>query len=221
MANKHTESYEAKRGALMQLLYLMKPYWMKLLVVAGFIVLANLADLIKPRIYQTIIDDFLTGTGEKTGSFFTSTLIGLGISYFLVIFVSAASALIQSRMITRICQKILHSVRMRMFKHIHLMTLSDMDDMGSGRLLTRATNDVEALDEFYGDVLSGLFRDILLLIGIIGMMLMMNWRLALVGFCAVPVIFVITILCKGALRRNFVRMKAIIGKINGFIAESL
>ena len=132
MANKHTESYEAKRGALMQLLYLMKPYWMKLLVVAGFIVLANLADLIKPRIYQTIIDDFLTGTGEKTGSFFTSTLIGLGISYFLVIFVSAASALIQSRMITRICQKILHSVRMRMFKHIHLMTLSDMDDMGSG-----------------------------------------------------------------------------------------
>lgn len=221
MANKHTENYEAKRGALAHLLMLMKPYWLRLLVVAVFIVLANMADLVKPRIYQTIIDDFLTGNGEKTGSFFTSTLTGLGISYFLVIFVSAVSSLIQSRMITRTCQKILHNVRMRMFRHIHLMTLSDMDDMGSGRLLTRATNDVEALDEFYGDVLSGLFRDILLLVGIVAMMLAMNWRLALVGFCAVPVIFLITILCKGALRRNFVRMKAIIGKINGFIAESL
>ena len=222
MTNKHaSENYEAKKGALAHLLLLMKPYWLKLLIVAGFIVLANMADLIKPRIYQTIIDDFLTGKGEKTGSFFTSTLTGLGVSYFLVIFVSAVSSLIQSRMITNVCQKILHSVRMRMFKHIHLMTLSDMDDMGSGRLLTRATNDVEALDEFYGDVLSGLFRDILLLTGIVAMMLSMNWRLALVGFCAVPVIFAITILCKGALRRNFVRMKAIIGKINGFIAESL
>ena len=80
MANKHTESYEAKRGALSHLLLLMKPYWARLLVVAGFIVLANMADLIKPRIYQTIIDDFLTGTGVKTGSFFTSTLTGLGIS---------------------------------------------------------------------------------------------------------------------------------------------
>lgn len=221
MANKHAENYEAKRGALSHLLILMKPYWLRLLVVAVFIVLANMADLIKPRIYQTIIDDFLTGTGEKAGSFFTSTLTGLGVSYFLVIFISAASSLIQSRMITRVCQNILHSIRMRMFRHIHQMTLSDMDAMGSGRLLTRATNDVEALDEFYGDVLSGLFRDILLLVGIIAMMLSMNWRLALVGFCAVPVIFAITILCKGALKRNFVKMKAIIGKINGFIAESL
>ena len=57
MANKHTESYEAKRGALAQLLLLMKPYWARLLVVAVFIVLANMADLVKPRIYQTIIDD--------------------------------------------------------------------------------------------------------------------------------------------------------------------
>ena len=51
MANKHTENYEAKRGALAHLLMLMKPYWLRLLVVAVFIVLANMADLVKPRIY--------------------------------------------------------------------------------------------------------------------------------------------------------------------------
>ena len=124
-------------------------------------------------------------------------------------------------MITRMCQKILHETRMKLFSHIHRMKLTDLDEMGSGRLLTRATNDVEALDEFYGDVLSGLFRDVILLVGIVYMMLSMNVRLALAGFAAVPLIALITVLCRGALKRNFTKMKAIIGRINGFIAESL
>ena len=110
---------------------------------------------------------------------------------------------------------------MKLFSHIHRMKLIDLDEMGSGRLLTRATNDVEALDEFYGDVLSGLFRDVILLVGIVYMMLSMNVRLALAGFAAVPLIALITVLCRGALKRNFTKMKAIIGRINGFIAESL
>ncbi len=218
-----------KRSSAMWLLSLMKPYVPRLLLITGLIVLANLAELIKPRIYATIIDDFLPLAGKSAApapapglrGFLSGTLTGLGLSYFAVIFVSAVSSLLQSRMITRICQRILHETRMKLFKHIHEMKLQSLDEMGSGRLLTRATNDVEALDEFYGDVLSGLFRDVILLIGIVYMMLSMNVRLALAGFAAVPVIALITILCKGALRRNFTKMKALIGRINGFIAESL
>ena len=162
-----------KRSSTLWLLSLMKPFWARLLLVTFLIVLANLADLIKPRIYAAIIDDFLPlagrGAEEKlTGrGFLTGTLTGLGLSYFIVIFVSAVSSLLQSHMITRMCQKILHETRMKLFSHIHRMKLTDLDEMGSGRLLTRATNDVEALDEFYGDVLSGLFRDVFLLTGIV------------------------------------------------------
>ena len=216
-----------KRSSTLWLLSLMKPFWARLLLVTFLIVLANLADLIKPRIYAAIIDDFLPlagrGAEEKlTGrGFLTGTLTGLGLSYFIVIFVSAVSSLLQSHMITRMCQKILHETRMKLFSHIHRMKLTDLDEMGSGRLLTRATNDVEALDEFYGDVLSGLFRDVILLVGIVYMMLSMNVRLVLAGFAAVPLIALITVLCRGALKRNFTKMKAIIGRINGFIAESL
>lgn len=209
------------RSSLGWLLSRMKPFWPRLILVGFLIVLANLADLIKPRIYQTIIDDFLPGGAQKGASFLTGTLEGLGAMYFLVIFLSAAAAYLSARTVTGITQRILHETRMKLFGHIHRMTLSEMDKMGSGRLLTRATNDVEALDEFYGDVLSGLFRDVFLLIGIVIMMLTMDWRLALVGFSAVPVIVGITVLCRGALRRNFTRMKAIIGRINGYIAESL
>ena len=222
--NKRTDG--KKQSSALWLIGLMRPYLGRLCIVALLIVLANLADLIKPRIYASLIDDYLrpavAGEGAKVdGSFLSSTLWGLGISYFAVILVSAASSLIQSHMVTSICQKILHETRMKLFRHIHHMKLRDLDAQGSGRLLTRATNDVEALDEFYGDVLSGLFRDVFLLVGIVIMMLSMNARLALTGFAAVPVIILITVLCRGALKRNFIKMKAIIGKINGFIAESL
>lgn len=210
-----------KRSSAFWLISLMKPFLGRIAVITLLIVLANLADLIKPRIYAIIIDDFLPNKGNPGGNFLTSSLTALGISYFAVIFVSAVSALLQSHMTTRITQRILHETRMKLFDHIHRMKLANIDEMGSGRLLTRATNDVEALDEFYGDVLTGLFKDIFLLAGIVVMMLSMSPRLALAGFAAIPVIAAVTILCRGALRRNFVKMKALIGKINGFIAESL
>ncbi len=215
-----------KHSNALWLLSLMRPYAFRLLIAVFLMLLANLAELIKPRIYAVIIDDFLPAAagGQKmaaAGNFLIGTIEGLGISYFAVIFVSAFSSLLHTRMVTSVCQKILHETRMKLFDHIHRMKLQDLDAQGSGRLLTRATNDVEALDEFYGDVLGGLIRDVFLLIGIVAMMLSMNVKLALTGFAAVPVIVLITVLCRGALKRNFVKMKAIIGKINGFIAESL
>ena len=215
-----------KHSNALWLMSLMRPYAFRLLIAVFLMLLANLAELVKPRIYAVIIDDFLPAAagGQKmaaAGNFLIGTIEGLGISYFAVIFVSAFSSLLHTRMVTSVCQKILHETRMKLFDHIHRMKLQDLDAQGSGRLLTRATNDVEALDEFYGDVLGGLIRDVFLLIGIVVMMLSMNVKLALTGFAAVPVIVLITVLCRGALKRNFVKMKAIIGKINGFIAESL
>ena len=107
-----------KRSSALWLLGLMKPFIPKLLLAGLLIVLANLADLIKPRIYKTIIE-FLpgaaAGTAGSSGSFLTGTVTGLGISYFAVIFVSAAASLLQSRMITSVCQQILHETRMQLF----------------------------------------------------------------------------------------------------------
>ena len=213
------------KGALKKLLGLMKPYTLQIILCGVLVILLNAADLLKPYIMKIAVDDFLTPrVSEIAGTplgFFTGTLIGLGVSYFAVILIGALSSLMQARMLTNVCQKILHTLRMRLFDHIHRMPLYELDAMGSGRLLSRATNDVEELDTFYGDVLSGLFRDVFLLIGIVAMMLQMNWRLALMSFVVVPLIAGVTLWCRNALRRNFTQMKLLIGKINGFIAESL
>jgi len=215
-----SKSNKAKNGhVILPLLGLMRPYVWQLVLCIVLVLAFNGSDLIKPLIMEIAVDDYIRPLAAEGGS--AAPLLWMGIAYFLVVVAGSAASIMQARLLARVCQSILHDVRLKLFDHIHRMKLTDLDRMGSGRLLTRATNDVESLNEFYNDVLVGLFRDIFLLIGIVAMMLVMNWRLALVSFVAVPLILLITFLCRKALHNNFVRMKALISKINGFFAESL
>ena len=224
-------SHEKKRSALWKLMGLMKPYWPVVAFCCVLGIVLNLANILKPYLMKIAVDEFIgryEGLGmekvnelTKRANWFTGTLTGLGVTYFLVILGGQAAGYAQSLMMTKVCQTILHSLRMKAFYHIHHMKLKDLDAMGSGRLLTRSTNDIEALDEFYGDILLSLFKDVFLLGGILAAMFLMSWRLALVSLVMVPAIFAITVACRGALRRNFVKMKALTGRMNGFIAESL
>ena len=224
-------SHEKKRSALWKLMGLMKPYWPVVALCCVLGIVLNLANILKPYLMKIAVDEFIgqyEGLGmekvnelTKDANWFTGTLTGLGVTYFLVILGGQAAGYAQSLMMTKVCQTILHSLRMKAFYHIHHMKLKDLDAMGSGRLLTRSTNDIEALDEFYGDILLSLFKDVFLLAGILAAMFLMSWRLALVSLVMVPAIFAITVACRGALRRNFVKMKALTGRMNGFIAESL
>ena len=224
-------SHEKKRSALWKLMGLMKPYWPVVAFCCVLGIVLNLANILKPYLMKIAVDEFIgryEGLGmekvnelTKDTNWFTGTLTGLGVTYFLVILGGQAAGYAQSLMMTKVCQTILHSLRMKAFYHIHHMKLKDLDAMGSGRLLTRSTNDIEALDEFYGDILLSLFKDVFLLGGILAAMFLMSWRLALVSLVMVPAIFAITVACRGALRRNFVKMKALTGRMNGFIAESL
>ena len=224
-------SHEKKRSALWKLMGLMKPYWPVVAFCCVLGIVLNLANILKPYLMKIAVDEFIgqyEGLGmekvnelTKDANWFTGTLTGLGVTYFLVILGGQAAGYAQSLMMTKVCQTILHSLRMKAFYHIHHMKLKDLDAMGSGRLLTRSTNDIGALDEFYGDILLSLFKDVFLLAGILAAMFLMSWRLALVSLVMVPAIFAITVACRGALRRNFVKMKALTGRMNGFIAESL
>ena len=224
-------SGEKKKSAMFKLMKLLAPQWYIVAICCVLGIMLNLANLLKPYIMEIAVDDFITvyaGMGmdkvaelTQGANWFTGTLWGLGFTYFTVIVIGQFAGYAQTMMMTKVCQKLLHNLRMKAFYHIHHMKLHDLDEMGSGRLLTRSTNDIEALDEFYGDILLGLFKDVFLLIGIIVMMLIMNWKLALVAFAVVPLIAFITVLCRNALRKNFIKMKALTGQINGFIAESL
>ncbi len=207
-----------KPSSIRRMAALTLPYWRPLLLCALLVLMVNGAELLKPYLLKVLIDDFLAG-GQTPSGLHSPT--GLSVAYFAVIVVGALSGLFQARLINRVGQSILHGLRVKIFSHIHHMTLTVLDKFSTGRLITRATNDVETLNEFYSDVLINLFRDFFLLAGIVIVMLQMDANLALVGFTTVPLILLVTLTVKRFLKRNFTKMKALISRINGFFAENM
>ncbi|MBQ6809680.1 MAG: ABC transporter ATP-binding protein [Clostridia bacterium] len=197
---------------------MMRPYLGKLLLCALFVLIVNAAELLKPMIAEIVIDDFLAlGIVEKENM----SVAILGMIYFAVIAVGSAFGIAQARLITRISQKILDSMRNKVFDKILHLSTSKLDKFGTGRLITRATNDVETVNEFYSDVFLSLFRDVFLLIGILVMMLIIDWKLALVAFTGIPFIVALTFSIKKRIKENFKKVKITTGKINGFFSENI
>jgi ATP-binding cassette, subfamily B, multidrug efflux pump len=207
-----------KIHSLTRLLKLTIPHLKKIILAALCVLLVNSAELVKPYILKLVIDDFLVGHKVQRGLY---SITSMGILYFSVVAFGGFFAYSQVNLINRAAQEIMRSLRRRVFKTIQLLPLSYLDKTSSGRLITRATNDVEALSEMYTDVIINLFKDVFLLLGIVYTMVAMNLRLALISFVVVPFMFFLVFLLKSKIRNNFVRIKSLIGRINGFMAENI
>jgi ATP-binding cassette subfamily B protein len=207
-----------KKHGFKKLLMLNLPHMKRVVLASICVLLVNGALLLKPYILKVVIDDFLTKHMVQKGLF---SLTSMGILYFVVVALSGFFAVAQVNLINKAGQEIMRGLRSRVFKTIQLLPLWYLDKTSSGSLITRATNDVEALSELYTDVLISLFQDVFLIFGIIGAMFLMDVRLALVSFCVIPVMFTVIFLLRTKIKRNFRVMKSLIGKINGFMAENI
>ena len=190
-----------------------------LLIFTFFLVIViNAAELVQPYILQVVIDDYLR-LGQMTETL--TPIIWLGIAYMSSVATASLLQILQAILMARLGQNTLMNIRRQVFRHIQHMPMRILDRYSSGRLITRATNDVETLNELFADVIVNLFRDLFLLIGIAVMMLIIDWQLALVAFVTTPLIALVTILIRTRLRKNFIALKGLIGRINGFFAENI
>ena len=207
-----------KRHSLLRLLKMSKPYW-KIIVLCALCVMAvNAAELSKPYILKIVIDDFLINKKLEHGLY---SIPAFGIIYMLMIAVSSILTVVQINAMNFASQNIIAALRKKVFSHIQRLPLSILDKFSSGRLITRATNDIEALSEMFTDVFLDLFKDIFLLVGIIFIMMRIDMKLALIGFTVIPFIVIVTNIVKRKMKSNFVVIKSLTGQINGFFAENI
>lgn len=207
-----------KVKGLKRLLKLTLPYMKKIILAAICVLLVNAAELLKPYILKVVIDDFLVAKHPQHGLY---SITSMGILYFVIVALGGFFAISEANLINTAAQLIMKNLRSNVFKTIQLLPLSYIDKTSSGRLITRATNDVESVSEMYTDVIISLFQDIFLLIGIIYAMLALNIKLSLISLSVVPIMFLVIFLLKTKIKKNFAKMKALIGKINGFMAENI
>jgi ATP-binding cassette, subfamily B, multidrug efflux pump len=205
-----------KKFQFFRLMGYFKPYILLLILSVALAFLVNAAVLIKPYIIKNVIDNYITvGRNDAYG------LRLMGIAFFLVVLFGSVFGYIQTILLTYIGQRIMYNIRNQLFTHIQKMSMSFFDKNSTGRILTRVTTDVEALSELYSGVIINFFRDLIMLIGIIVMMFVLDVQLAFVSISSIPVIIVVTNIYRIAARKNFIKMKGMLAKINGFLAENI
>lgn len=218
MKNSPKSNTRAKRSTFRRLLALTKPYIHYVALAILCVLLVNGAQLLKPYILKFVIDDFLVGGVEQTIWY---SIASMAVAYFLIVAIGGIFSIIQAHLMNKLSQSIMKDVRGRVFQMIQYLPLKELDQMSSGRLITRATNDVEALSDLYTNVLMSLFKDVFLVLGIVAAMLLMDVELALVSFSVVPIMFALVLSLKKKIKKNFSVMKHYIGQINGFMAENI
>lgn len=145
----------------------------------------------------------------------------IGIIFLVVIIFAFLLNYLQVYILNYTSQKIIFNIRQDVFSHIQKMSLSYFDKNPVGRLVTRVTNDTETLNEMYTSVLVSLFKDIFILIGIIVVMLRMDYKLALVSFTLIPLIVVASLVFRAKIRDVYRIGRIKLARINSSLNENI
>lgn len=148
-------------------------------------------------------------------------LKSIGKIFLLIIIVSFIFNYTQVYILNYTSQKIIFNIRQEIFSHLQKMSLSYFDKNPVGRLVTRVTNDTEALNEMYSSVLVTLFKDVFLLIGIVITMLNMNVKLALFSLSVLPFIIIASIIFRMNIRRVYRTVRVQLARINSSLNENI
>lgn len=212
-----TKAY--KINSIKELMRISLPYKNKIMFACLCVFIVTASQLLKPYILKLVIDDFFMSSAIAQNSIYSITSMGL--LYLITSVTGSLFSYAQSNLVNQAGQEIIKNLRKAVFRTIQFLPLSYLDQTSSGRLITRATNDIAEVSDFYTDALINLIKDAALLAGIIYAMLTLNTELALVSFSVIPVMTLLVVVIKRKIRENFFNTKHFIGKINGFMAESI
>lgn len=203
-----------KKSSTMRLIAYMKPYahWVifALLLVLGL----TAFDLYRPMLVGDAIDTF-----GANGDY--DVIIATAVKYAVVLALSFAFNIAQTWILQKTGQNIILQMRKDLYRHIQSLGSRYFDITPVGKLVTHVTNDVEALNEMYSGILVQLFRNIVKIVGLAGVMLVLDVRLAAISFVLMPLVIGLTVLCQKIARNIYRLYRTRLTDINTFLSEHL
>ncbi len=209
-----------------RLLRYLRPYKWQVALALLAIVLKAATDVVGPYLTKVAIDRYLARTPGATSAFWSwlsptpltgiaqiaSIYVGMLVFGFLLDFV-------QTYFMQWTGQKVMFDLRSQIFRHLQRMHIGFYDKNPVGRLVTRVTTDVDALNDMFTSGVVAIFEDIFVLAGILVIMLKMNWKLALITFAVLPFIAVGTNIFRNKVRDSYRRIRVAIARINAYLQE--
>jgi ATP-binding cassette, subfamily B, multidrug efflux pump len=232
------KAYDAR--LMRRLLGYVRPYrWMTILAF-GFILASSVLQLVGPLATSVAVDLFVRPPGNEGVSAASemvrnamlargvdpSTVRAEGIAvvslfYLASLVLTFVTLYGESYVLGVMGQHIMNDMRREIFGHLQRLPISYYDRNPIGRLVTRVTTDVDALNELFTSGLVAIFGDVLVLAGIVGVLFWLNWRLALVAFSIVPLLFLLTSWFRIKVRDSFRQVRVKIAGINAFLQEHI
>jgi ATP-binding cassette subfamily B multidrug efflux pump len=221
------KAYDSRLMA--RLLKYLRPYRWQVAIALVSILLKSFADVLGPYLTKVAIDRYLAPKGAATGtssgiwSWLSPDAI-TGIAQIAAIYVgllvfSFLLEFLQTYFMQWTGQKVMFDLRRQIFRHLQRLHVAFFDKNPVGRLVTRVTTDVDALNEMFTSGVVSIFEDIFVLAGILGVMLCMNWRLALITFAVLPFIVLATKIFRDRVRDSYRRIRVAIARINSYLQE--
>jgi ATP-binding cassette subfamily B multidrug efflux pump len=231
MASNQEEEIVGKAydGRLMRrLLGYLRPYKWHVAVALASIILKSIADVLGPFLTKVAIDKYLAKS-EHTHSWLgdhlsNSPLKGIGQIgelYVGLLVLTFALEFVQTYLMQWTGQKVMFDLRSQIFRHLQHMHIGFFDKNPVGRLVTRVTTDVDALNEMFTAGVVSIFEDVFVLSFILAIMLDMNWKLALFTFLVLPLIVYATKVFRDMVRDSYRRIRTAIARINSFLQEAV
>ena len=202
------------RVLMRRLVSYMKPYRVEVIVLAFLVVGAMLTQLAGPFLLQIAIDRYIQ----------PRELAGLGFVAFFMIAAMVAELVfsyVNEYRMQMLGQKIMYDIRTQIFSHLQRLDVNYFDRNPVGRLMTRVMGDVQVLNELFTSGVITIFANLLNIIGIMVVMLIMNWKLALVTMTVLPIIFTATTFYQVYSRRAFRDQRKHLARINAFLNENI
>jgi ATP-binding cassette, subfamily B, multidrug efflux pump len=209
-----------------RLLTYLGPYRWQVAIAMASIILKSGADVLGPYLLKVAVDRYLAPIPSAASGLWSwlspspargvaqisSIYLGLLLFTFVLEF-------LQTYFMQWTGQKIMFDLRSQIFRHLQRMHVAFYDKNPVGRLVTRVTTDVDALNDMFTSGVVSIFEDFFVLVGIIGIMLCMNWKLALITFAVLPFIIVATKIFRDKVRDSYRRIRVAIARINSYLQE--
>ena len=207
----------------------LKPYWVQAVISSLAVMLKSLSDVAGPYLVKVAIDRYLVKEPDAITTWLGRRLPSdpwLGITrlseiYLAALLLALTFEFIQTYLMQWVGQKMMFDLRRDIFRHMQRLHVGFFDTHAVGRLVTRLTSDVDAINEMFTGGILAIVDDFftLTIMGIV--MLRTKWWLALLAFCVLPIILIVTRLFRDSVRESYRRVRAAIARINSFTQEHI
>jgi ATP-binding cassette, subfamily B, multidrug efflux pump len=206
------KAYDAR--LMRRLLTYLRPYRMQVALAIAAIVAHSILELVPPYLTKRVIDNYIPA-GDL------SALGMVAVLFLLTLSGSFAFEYLQTATMQMIGQRIMFDLRMQIHARLQVLDIPFYDRNPVGRLMTRVTTDVDALNELFTSGVVAVFGDLFTLVGIMAVLVWMDWRLAIVAFSVLPLIALVTQWFRVNVRDSYRTVRLWIARINAFLQERI